>query len=137
LLLGCGTSENNSSSIHGPATRARPPVADIAVNLGLKHEADLLKLYDLIALEGIRCNMRAMSLDAAQIVVERADFLRARTVVTNFVVRDRLTVRVYMSPNTADSLLEVWEKGRKTREEEYKLYLGSFIGEPLRRENKD
>jgi len=133
FLVGCGTPEHKEKTLHDMAHRARPPVADIAVNLGLKHEDDLRKLYDALASEGVRCGMRAMSLDADQIVVERADFERAKTVVTNIITRGGLTVRVYKSPDfeksPANSLLEVWEKGQKVREEEYKLYLSPYTGE--------
>jgi hypothetical protein len=70
--------------------------------------------------------MRAMSLNAEQIVVERQDFERAKTVVQDIIVRDRLTVRVYKSRDfdktPTISLLEVWEKGQKVREETYRLY---------------
>ncbi len=67
-----------------------------------------------------------MSLNAEQIVVEVADFDRAKTAVTEIIVRDKLTVRVYKSADfaksPATSLLEVWENGQKTRDEPYKLY---------------
>lgn len=133
FVVGCGTAERNASALHDVAHRAQPPVVDIAVNLGFKHEGDLRKLYDSLASEGVRCGMRAMSLDAEQIVVERADFERAKAILTSIITRDRLTVRVYKSPDfeksPADSLLEVWEKGRKVREEEYKLYLSPYTGE--------
>jgi hypothetical protein len=99
---------------------------DIAVNLGLKHDDDLLRLYDSLAAAGVRCGIRAMSLNAEQIVVEVADFDRAKAVVTELIVRDKLTVRVYKSADFAKSpgtsFLEVWEHGQKTREEPYKLY---------------
>jgi hypothetical protein len=138
FLVGCGTAEREES--HDMAHRARPPVVDIAVNLGLTHEDDLRKLYDSLASEGVRCGMRAMSLDAEQIVVERADFERAKTIVTSIITRDRLTVRVYKSPDfeksPANSLLEVWEKGHKVREEEYKLYLSPYTGEQPRQADK-
>lgn len=130
LLVGCSTTERKK--VHDEAHRARPPVVDIAVNLGLKHEDDLRRLYDSLASEGVRCGMRAMSLDAEQIVVERADFERAKTIVTHIIIRDRLTVRVYKSPDFTESpsntLLEVWEKGQKLREEGYKLYLSPYTG---------
>ncbi len=61
------------------------------------------------------------------VVVERGDVNRASAVVRAIIPRDRLTVRVYKSPEFADSpstsLLEVWENGQKIREEPYKLYL--------------
>jgi hypothetical protein len=67
-----------------------------------------------------------MSCNAEQIVVERADFARAKAVVTGIIIRDKLTVRVYTSPDfdkvPASSPLEVWEGGQKVREETYKLY---------------
>jgi hypothetical protein len=70
--------------------------------------------------------MRAMSLNAEQIVVEVADFDKAKAVVRELIIRDKLTVRVYKSldfaKSPASSLLEVWEYGQKTREEPYKLY---------------
>jgi len=108
------------------AGRARPPYVNIAVNLGIKHDRDLWKLYDSLASTGIRCGMRAMSLNAEQIVVELVDFERAQIVVREIIIQDRLTVRVYKSADfaksPATSLLEVWEKGQKIREETYKLY---------------
>jgi hypothetical protein len=99
---------------------------DIAVNLGLEYDRDLWTLYDSLAAAGFRCGMRAMSLNAEQIVVEVADFDRAKAVVTDIVANDRLTVRLYKSADfaksPATSLLEVWEQGQKIREEPYKLY---------------
>jgi hypothetical protein len=140
FLAGCETAEHKQGTLHDMAHRARPPVVDIAVNLGLKHEDDLRKLYDSLASEGVRCGMRAMSLDAEQIVVERADFERAKTIVTSIITRERLTVRVYKSPGfekaPANSLLEVWDKGQKVREEEYRLYLSPYTGEQPSRADK-
>jgi hypothetical protein len=108
------------------AGRARPPYVDIAVNLGLKYDRDLWRLYDSLVSKGIRCGMRAMSLNAEQIVVELADFERAQIVVREIIIQDRLTVRVYKSSDfaksPATSLLEVWEKGQKIGEKTYKLY---------------
>ena len=46
--------------------------------------------------------------------------------VTRIIIRDGLTVRVYKSPDSEkppNSLqLEVWENGKKIREEPYNLY---------------
>jgi len=127
LLLGCSTAERSARTLHDVKNVAQPPCVNIAVNLGLKHEDDLHKLYDSLASTGVRCGMRAMSLDAEQIVVERAEFERAKTIVTNIINREHLTVRVYESADfeksPSHSLLEVWEKGQKVREEKYKLYL--------------
>ncbi len=126
LLAGCATPSGSKRSLHDAEHRARAPYTDIAVNLGLKHDRDLLSLYDSLAAAGFRCGMRAMSLNAEQIVVEIADFERAKAAVTKIIVRDKLTVRVYKSADfansPADSLLEVWASGQKIREEPYKLY---------------
>jgi len=126
FLSGCASKGPAAPSHHDMAYTARPPFADIAVNLGLKHDRDLLRLFDSLASTNVRCGMRAMSLNAEQIVVERRDFERAKVIVTEIIVRDRLTVRVYESAefdkSPATSLLEVWEKGQKVREETYKLY---------------
>lgn len=127
LALGCGTTPHREQSLHSEANTARPPYVDIAVNLGLRHTEDLHRLYDSLASAGVRCGLRAMSLNAEQIVVERADFERAKAIVTEIVVRDKLTVRVYESADFAKtpttSLLQVWEQGQKVRAEPYKLYL--------------
>lgn len=119
-LSGCVNQVHNSSA---PLV---DPV-DVAVNLGMEHEDDLRILYDALASSGIPCNRRAMSLNAEQIVVNRDDFERARAFLIRVVVKRSLTARLYESPDFAmspgTSLLEVWEKGRKLREEAYKLYM--------------
>lgn len=124
LLCGCGTVMR--APIHDAAHQARPPFVDIAVNSGPRHEADLNKLYDILATRGVRCGMRAMSLGAEQIVVERKDFQTAKALAEQIVTNEKLTVRIFQSPNFADSpatsLLDVWERGKKTREEKYKIY---------------
>lgn len=126
FLAGCANSARTESSLHDAAHQARAPYVNVAVNLGLKHDRDLWRLYDSLAVAGFRCGLRAMSLNAEQIVVEVADFDRAKTAVTEIIVRDKLTVRVYKSADfaksPATSLLEVWENGQKTRDEPYKLY---------------
>jgi hypothetical protein len=133
LLAGCGTAAHKEAPQREISHRPQAPVVDIAVNLGLQHEGDLRKLYHALASTGLPCGLRAMSLDAEQIVVERADFDRAKITITNAIFRDRLTVRVYESPDfdkfPSSSLLEVWENGHKIREEEYKLYLSPYTGQ--------
>ena len=123
VLLGCSST---APSLHDKAHQAREPYVDIAVNLGLKHDGELWRLYDSLAAVGFRCGMRAMSLGAEQIVVELADFERAKAAAIEIIGGDKLTVRVYKSSDfaksPATSLLEVWESGQKTREEPYKLY---------------
>jgi hypothetical protein len=125
-IAGCASSQRTETSPHQSANQAREPYVNIAVNLRLKHSRDLWKLYDSVAEAGFRCSMRAMSLNAEPIVVELADFDRARAAATEIIIRDKLTVRVYKSSEFAKSpgtsMLEVWENGKKTREEEYKLY---------------
>ncbi len=67
-----------------------------------------------------------MSLNAEQIVVELADFERAKIIAEGIVIRDKLTVRVYQSvdgaKSSANSVFDVWEKGQKVREEKYRFY---------------
>ena len=126
LSPGCGTTERTAQSLHDAEHTARPPYDDIAVNLGQKRESDLFRLYDSLASHGVRCGMTASSLGAEQIVVERDDFDRAKGIITEIIVRDKLTVRVYESvdfdKSPANSLLEVWQDGQKVREENYKIY---------------
>jgi hypothetical protein len=92
----------------------------------MEHDQDLWKLYDSLAAAGFRCGVRAMSLNAEQVVVELADFDEAKHAITDIIARDKLTVRVYksadFSKSPGTSLLEVWERGQKTRVEHYKLY---------------
>ena len=121
FIAGC-TSATRTSQYPAPFLDG----VDIAVNLGLKHAQDLLKLENAMALEGMRCRQRAMSLNAFQLLVERTNFDQAKALATRIIIRDGLTVRLYESPDfamsPASSQLEVWEKGRKIREEHYKLY---------------
>ena len=134
ILLGCSTAEHSTRPLHNAGNAARPPCVDIAANLGLKHADDLHKLYDALALAGVRCGNRAMSLDTEQVVVEEADFDRGKSIATGIVVRDKLTVRIYQSagPVAAPMRLEVWENGQKVREEPYKLYLEHNSSSPER-----
>ena len=133
LLAGCFATQPPRESRQDMPRRPWSPVVNLAVNLGLGHTDDLIKLYDSLARTELRCAKSAMSLDAVHIVVEAGDFDRARAMAIGIISRDRLTVRVYNSSNieTEEPLLEVWEKGKKVREENYKLYLGSFVGERL------
>ena len=120
-LLGC-TSPARTSPYPAPFKDG----VDIAVNVGMKYGQDIDKLEDAMTAAGIPCRPRAMSLNAQQIVVERENFDRAKIIVRDIIVRDKLTVRVYVSADfgksPATSLIEVWEKGKKLREEPYKLY---------------
>jgi len=123
LFSGCA----NSARTENPNRyNARPPLADVAVNLGIEHAGDLERLCGSLASNGVPVGMRAMSLNAEQIVVERADFDRAKAILEQIIARERLTVRVYKSLDfggtAASSMLEVWEEGQKVREEEYRLY---------------
>lgn len=60
----------------------------------MAHVRDQLRLYDSLAEAGVRCSMRAMSLNTEQIVVELADFERAKEAVIGIIVRDKVSVRV-------------------------------------------
>jgi hypothetical protein len=120
ILAGC---TSTSPTVRYPAPFKDP--VDIAVNLGLKHAGDLDKLEHAMALEGMPCRRRAMSLNAEQLVVDRGDFDRALALATRIIARDRLTVRVYPSPDFAKTIgaqLQVWEQGKMVREEQYMLY---------------
>src|SRR5215831_10711164 len=97
LFAGCMSSPQVQRSLHDTDHQARAPYVDVAVNLGLKYDRDLLTLYDSLAAAGIRCGIRAMSLNAEQIVVEVADFENAKAAVTEIIIRDKLTVRVFKS----------------------------------------
>jgi hypothetical protein len=126
LVLGCQSTQIPEPNIHDKAHQPRTPYVDIAVNNGFERAHEVQSLYDSLASAGVRCGMRAMSCNAEQIVVERADFDRAKIIVTDIIIRDKLTVRVYTSPDPAKGLafeiMEVWEQGQKVREEPYKLY---------------
>jgi hypothetical protein len=126
VVSGCSSTRPAATSLHNEANQAREPYVDIAVNLGLKHDRDLWRLYDSLAAAGFRCGMRAMSLNEEQVVVELADFDQAKAAVAEIIGRDKLTVRVYKSADLVKSpttsLLEVWESGQKTRDEPHKLY---------------
>ena len=126
LLVSCASAPPTAPHLHDKAHQARAPYVDIAVNLGFERVGDSLSLYDSLASQGVRCGIRAMSCNAEQIVVERADFDRAKIIVTDIIIRDKLTVRVYTSPDfdkaPASSPLEVWVRGQKVREETYRLY---------------
>jgi len=112
LLLGCAS---HSGTIGAQGV-------DIAVNLGFEHDRELEPIQSALISAGIPCNQRAMSCNEAPLVVERGDFERARLIAVETGIRNSLTVRLYTSPTGWDSLLEVWEAGRKTREESHKLY---------------
>ena len=127
LLTGCGLVKHHHSGSHGGKHNGLPPYVALAANLGIKYDRDLLNLYDSLVTEGVRCGMRGASTNEEQIVVSPEDFDRAKAAATAIVVKDALSVRLYKSADfgkTPDaSLLEVWEKGKKVREEEYKLHL--------------
>lgn len=112
LLLGCASKKG--------AIGAQS--VDIAVNLGFEHDRELGHIQSALISAGIPCNQRAMSCNEAPLVVNRADFVRARAIATETVIRDSLTARLYKSPSGSSALLEVWEGGRMTREEPHKLY---------------
>ncbi|MDB6024409.1 MAG: hypothetical protein JWM68_632 [Verrucomicrobiales bacterium] len=114
------------SSCVGPSTSTTtgvdylPTGTDLAVNLGLKHYDDLRRLRSGLISAGFQCGERAMSLNAAPILVLPQDFEKARVLAREIVIRDALTVRLWKSPGAHE--LEVWEHGNKTRDESYKFY---------------
>jgi len=118
LLFGCAS---RPSSSRNPG--AYLPVgtgADLAVNLGIEHYGDLCRLRDGLVAAGFRYSERAMSLNAAPILVLPEDFDKAQTLARQIIIHDSLTVRLWKSPGSAE--LEVWEHGRKLRDEGYKIY---------------
>lgn len=112
LFFGCAS---NKTSIGAEGV-------DIAVNLGFEHERELEQIQSALMSAGISCSQRAMSCNEAPLVVKRGDFERARAIAVETVIQNSLTVRLYILPTGWGSLLEVWEAGRKTREEPHKLY---------------
>jgi hypothetical protein len=62
-----------------------------------------------------------MSCNEAPLRVPVHDFDQAKAIAQEIIIRDSLTARLYQTPNDY-SLLEVWEKGRKTRVEPHRLY---------------
>jgi len=115
LLGGCAS----RPSVVG-RTEYLPTGIALAVNMGVERYEDLCRLRDGLIAAGFRCGERAMSLNAAPILVLPEDFERAQTLAREIVVRDSLTVRLWKSPGSTE--LEVWERGRKARDESYKIY---------------
>jgi hypothetical protein len=115
LLCGC-------ASHHAAVGRTEylPTGTNLAVNLGVERYGDLCRLRDGLIAAGFRCGERAMSLNAAPILVLPEDFGKAQTLAKRIIIRDSLTVRLWKSPGSAE--LEVWEHGRKSRDESYKIY---------------
>jgi hypothetical protein len=115
LLCGCASHHTAVGS-----TEYLPTGIDLAVNLGVERYGDLCRLREGLVVGGFRCGERAMSLNAAPLLVLPADFDKAQTLAREIIIRDSLTVRLWKSPGSAE--LEVWERGRKTRDEGYKVY---------------
>ena len=115
LLCGC-------ASDHATVGRTEylPTGTNLAVNLGVERYGDLCRLRDGLIAAGFSCGERAMSLNAAPILVLPEDFDKAQTLAREMIIRDSLTVRLWKSPGSAE--LEVWEHGRKSREEGYEIY---------------
>ena len=113
ILLGCASDKRSAIG---------PKGVDIAVNLGFERDRELEPIQKALISAGVPCGQRAMSCNEAPLVVNPEDFERARAIAIETVVRNSLTVRLYKAPSGWCSLLEVWEAGRKTREEPHKLY---------------
>ena len=91
-------------------------------DLGFERDRELEPIQNALISAGVPCGQGAMSCNEAPLVVNPEDFARARAIAIETVIRNSLTVRLYKSPSGWSSLLEVWEEGRKTREEPHKLY---------------
>jgi hypothetical protein len=113
ILLGCASNKRSAIGVKG---------VDIAVNLGFERDRELEPIQNALISAGVPCGQGAMSCNEAPLVVNPEDFARARAIAIETVIRNSLTVRLYKSPSGWSSLLEVWEAGRKTREEPHKLY---------------
>jgi len=117
LALLCGCASHHTAV---GRTEYLPTGTDLAVNLGVERYGDLCRLRDSLISAGFRCGERAMSLNAAPILVLPEDFDKAQTLAREIIIRDSLTVRLWKSPGSDE--LEVWEHGQKMRDEGYKLY---------------
>jgi hypothetical protein len=112
LVLGCA----------GPKPAAQTHEVNVAVNLRLENERDLEPILKALVAAGISCSAnRAMSCNEAPLKVPVRDFDRAKAIAQDAIIRGSLTARLYQSPS-GTSLLEVWEKGRRTRVEPHRLY---------------
>ena len=109
----------------GCAGIGRPAVlrpVDVAVNLGFERDREVDVIRREFQSWGIPHEQRAMSCNEAPLVVNREDFLIAKSIATEAVIKNSLTVRLYKTPVGFQSEMEVWEQGKKTREEPHKLY---------------
>jgi len=118
LFVGCACMPHASTS------------ADVvvALNLGMEHLSDLDRLREGLTGEGIPCRIGIVDLNYAPILVDIGDSDRAKSIATELVIRNSLSVRLLKSPTlwgpsiVTNSTFEVWEKGQQVREEEFKLY---------------
>ena len=129
LVFGCAS----------PKPAALRQEVNVAVNLRLENERDLEPIQKALVAAGISCSANpASSCNEAPLRVGVRDFDQAKAIAQETIVRDSLTARLYESP-TDSSLLEVWEKGRKTRVEAHRLYnpsanMADFLMEPAGKE---
>jgi hypothetical protein len=111
LTFGCATP---------PSSLGKHP-ARLAVNLGIEHDRELETVQKALTEAGISWEQSAMSCNEAPLLINREDFQSAKAVATGAIIKNSLSIRLYESPSDS-SLLEVWQRGRKVREEPHKLY---------------
>ena len=116
-ILLCGCASHHTGTTH---VDYLPSGTNLAVNTGTERYGDLCRLRDSLISAGFRCGERAMSLNAAPILVLPEDFDKAQTLAHEIIIRDSLTVRLWKSSGSDE--LEVWEHGQKMRDEGYKIY---------------
>ena len=119
LLVGC-LNERHAAKSEGVV---------IALNFGIEHKGDLVRLREELAGTGIQCHMGVLDLNYAPILVQAPEATRAQVAAAAITVRDSLTIRLLKSPVPwespslfTNSIFEVWESGHLVREEQFKLY---------------
>lgn len=82
-----------------------------------QHDEDWQRMRTVLATAGIRCADGGSNLGTLSLLVASRDFARASHEALNLIARDSLTLRVRVS--TGSWAYEVWESGKKVREETY------------------
>jgi hypothetical protein len=82
-----------------------------------EHEDDWLRLKSTLTAGGIHSIEGATSLGVSSLLVDSRDFTRAKDEALTLVARDSLTIRVRAS--IGSWAYEVWQSGKKIREETY------------------
>lgn len=86
------------------------------------HLEDCWKLQTALAGAGIRCSKGISNLGTWSMTVDSRDFDRAKQVATSLAGADSLTLQIRASRNSW--AYEVWQSGKKVREETYVVEKG-------------